>query len=121
MPKVGLEPTRPLGHKILSLARLPFRHFGPTAYPNRAGAGVKGRPREDSRAMRPYDALRGVPRVRGASMKQRSALFIVFLVVVIDLLGFGIVLPLLPLFGRTYVGSLFPGQTESGGGGILIG
>jgi MFS family permease len=33
----------------------------------------------------------------------RSALLIVFLVVVIDLLGFGIVLPLLPLFGRDYV------------------
>ena len=33
----------------------------------------------------------------------RTALLIVFLVVVIDLLGFGIVLPLLPLFGRDYV------------------
>jgi MFS family permease len=34
----------------------------------------------------------------------RSALFIVFLVVVIDLLGFGIVLPLLPRYGDEYVG-----------------
>ena len=42
MPKVGLEPTRPLGHKILSLARLPFRHFGLIDYPNRAGVSVKG-------------------------------------------------------------------------------
>ena len=25
---VGLEPTRPHGHKILSLARLPFHHTG---------------------------------------------------------------------------------------------
>lgn len=28
VPKVGLEPTRPCGHQILSLTRLPFRHFG---------------------------------------------------------------------------------------------
>lgn len=28
MPKVGLEPTHPFGYQILSLARLPFRHFG---------------------------------------------------------------------------------------------
>ncbi len=33
----------------------------------------------------------------------RKALFIVFLVVVIDLLGFGIVLPLLPRYGEVYV------------------
>jgi hypothetical protein len=25
---VGLEPTHPHGYQILSLARLPFRHFG---------------------------------------------------------------------------------------------
>ena len=28
LPKVGLEPTRPLGQRILSPSRLPFRHFG---------------------------------------------------------------------------------------------
>ena len=28
IPKEGLEPTRPCGHRILSPARLPFRHFG---------------------------------------------------------------------------------------------
>ena len=43
------------------------------------------------------------PTVGGRSAK--SALFIVFLVVVIDLLGFGIVLPLLPRYGELYVGS----------------
>ena len=43
------------------------------------------------------------PAVGGRS--SRSALFIVFLVVVIDLLGFGIVLPLLPRYGELYVGS----------------
>ena len=35
---------------------------------------------------------------------RRSAMLIVFLVVVIDLLGFGIVLPLLPRFAETYLG-----------------
>ncbi|MFQ3593149.1 MAG: MFS transporter [Gemmataceae bacterium] len=38
-----------------------------------------------------------------ADHQPRWTLLIVFLVVVIDLLGFGIVLPLLPLFGRDYV------------------
>jgi hypothetical protein len=28
VPKVGVEPTRPLGRAILSRVRLPFRHFG---------------------------------------------------------------------------------------------
>ncbi len=28
VPKVGLEPTRPCGRRILSPLRLPFRHFG---------------------------------------------------------------------------------------------
>lgn len=40
----------------------------------------------------------------------RSALFIVFLVVFIDLLGFGIVLPLLPLYASDLLEPLFPGQ-----------
>ncbi|HVS40550.1 MAG TPA: MFS transporter, partial [Gemmataceae bacterium] len=35
----------------------------------------------------------------------RKALFIAFLVVAIDLLGFGIVLPLLPRYGEVYVGA----------------
>jgi DHA1 family tetracycline resistance protein-like MFS transporter len=41
----------------------------------------------------------------------KSALFIVFLVVVIDLLGFGIVLPLLPRIAKEYVELVLPGQT----------
>jgi MFS family permease len=41
---------------------------------------------------------------------RRSARGIVFLVVVIDLLGFGIVLPLLPRLGEDYLGHLFAGQ-----------
>lgn len=28
MPAVGFEPTRPEGHQVLSLARLPFHHTG---------------------------------------------------------------------------------------------
>src|SRR5437867_2538187 len=40
----------------------------------------------------------------------RSALLIVFLVVFIDLLGFGIVLPLLPLYATDLLQPLFPGN-----------
>jgi len=38
----------------------------------------------------------------------KSALWIVFLIVVVDLLGFGIVLPLLPVTGDEYISALFP-------------
>ncbi|MFO0881304.1 MAG: MFS transporter [Gemmataceae bacterium] len=56
-----------------------------------------------------------------SSTSSRSALIIVFLVVVIDLLGFGIVLPLLPRFGKAYVEVIFPGSGDSGTGGALVG
>jgi MFS family permease len=46
---------------------------------------------------------------------------IVFFVVVIDLLGFGIVLPLLPLYGETYVSLLIPGGKEARLGGAILG
>ena len=45
-----------------------------------------------------------------APPSNRSALFIVFLVVFIDLLGFGIVLPLLPLYATELIEPLFPGD-----------
>lgn len=45
----------------------------------------------------------------------RSAMFIVFLVVFIDLLGFGIVLPLLPRYAETYL----PVVPEAGRGAAL--
>ena len=45
----------------------------------------------------------------------KSALMIVFLVVFIDLLGFGIVLPLLPRYGDRYVKVLLPSGGEPGG------
>src|SRR5262245_12739164 len=51
----------------------------------------------------------------------RSALLIVFLVVFIDLLGFGIVLPLLPLYGDFYVAELFEGGKRSAAGGAVLG
>lgn len=58
----------------------------------------------------------------------RGALFVVFLVVVIDLLGFGIVLPLLPLFGRDYIKAVFPSadadlasDSPGGVGGAVLG
>jgi DHA1 family tetracycline resistance protein-like MFS transporter len=51
----------------------------------------------------------------------RSALLIVFLVVFIDLLGFGIVLPLLPVFADEYVGEIFPGGRNAPTGGFIVG
>src|SRR6266542_1366989 len=43
----------------------------------------------------------------------RAALLIVFLVVFIDLLGFGIVLPLLPLYATELLKPLFPGDDQA--------
>ncbi len=51
----------------------------------------------------------------------RSALLIVFLVVFIDLLGFGIVLPLLPLYGEGYLDALIPGGHHNRTGGAILG
>ena len=51
----------------------------------------------------------------------RSALLIVFLVVFIDLLGFGIVLPLLPRFADEYVGTIVPGGKDTPLGGFIVG
>jgi MFS family permease len=51
----------------------------------------------------------------------RSALLIVFLVVFIDLLGFGIVLPLLPRFADTYVAAIIPGGRDNRLGGAIVG
>jgi MFS family permease len=51
----------------------------------------------------------------------RSALFIVFLVVFIDLLGFGIVLPLLPRYGSEFLEPLLPGAERAVLRGALLG
>ena len=48
-------------------------------------------------------------------------LLIVFLVVFIDLLGFGIVLPLLPLIGDDYLKDLIPGGKDTAQGGAILG
>src|SRR5262249_3581914 len=50
----------------------------------------------------------------------RRTLLIVFLVVFIDLLGFGIVLPLLPRYGESYISALV-GPSEGWQNGVLIG
>jgi MFS family permease len=52
---------------------------------------------------------------------RRSALLIVFLVVFIDLLGFGIVLPLLPFYGDEFLEPLLPGAGAKGIRGPLLG
>jgi MFS family permease len=51
----------------------------------------------------------------------RAALLIVFLVVFIDLLGFGIVLPLLPLYAEELLRPLFPGETAHVTRGAILG
>jgi MFS family permease len=56
-----------------------------------------------------------------ASKAGRSALTIVFLVVFIDLLGFGIVIPLLPRYGERYVNTLIAGGREAPLGGMILG
>ncbi|MCS6852582.1 MAG: MFS transporter [Gemmataceae bacterium] len=50
----------------------------------------------------------------------RSALLIVFLVVFIDLLGFGIVLPLLPLYASYLLTPLFPDRPDYVGGMLAV-
>ncbi|MCI0639503.1 MAG: MFS transporter [Gemmataceae bacterium] len=56
--------------------------------------------------------------VPSGSEVNRSALMIVFLVVFIDLLGFGIVLPMLPVIADNYVRLLLPGE---GLHGLVVG
>jgi MFS family permease len=47
------------------------------------------------------------PATAASTPSTRAAMLIVFLVVVIDLLGFGIVIPLLPRIAKSYVASVF--------------
>jgi len=56
-----------------------------------------------------------------APRSNRSALLIVFLVVLIDLLGFGIVLPLLPRYGKTFLKEVIPGGSEAFAAGMVLG
>lgn len=57
----------------------------------------------------------------GPAASSRSARLIVFLVVFIDLLGFGIVLPLLPLYADDILLPLFPGAGGAVFRGMLLG
>ncbi len=71
----------------------------------------------------PPDAPPSASTARGGS---KSALAIVFLVVFIDLLGFGIVIPLLPRYGDRYVKELLPSSAvemegESRASGAVLG
>jgi DHA1 family tetracycline resistance protein-like MFS transporter len=62
-----------------------------------------------------------VPPVESQPASNRSALMIVFLVVFIDLLGFGIVLPLLPRFADENVAALIGLGKEDPLGGFIVG
>jgi MFS family permease len=62
-----------------------------------------------------------LPEVTPSSQSNRSALLIVFLVVFIDLLGFGIILPLLPRYADTYLAHLLPGGKKDPMGGLILG
>ncbi len=46
-------------------------------------------------------------------------MIIVFFVVVVDLLGFGIVLPILPVTGKEYIGPLLPEGSEKAQGAVI--
>jgi DHA1 family tetracycline resistance protein-like MFS transporter len=61
------------------------------------------------------------PATQGPSPGARSAKAMVFLVVLIDLLGFGIVLPLLPLYGDSLIDPLFPGEGYRSLRGMILG
>lgn len=67
----------------------------------------------------PATAIQAPPPTEGRS--NRAALLIVFLVVFIDLLGFGIVLPLLPLYGKHMLEPLFPGGGQTELRGVILG
>jgi MFS transporter, DHA1 family, tetracycline resistance protein len=62
-----------------------------------------------------------VPKEVIAAGSKRSAVFIVFLVVFVDLLGFGIVFPLLARYGQDFIDPLIPGGQEAQLGGIVLG
>jgi MFS family permease len=58
---------------------------------------------------------------RAATGTSHSALLIVFLVVFIDLLGFGIVVPLLPRYAADFLEPLLPGAAAAGTRGAILG
>jgi MFS family permease len=72
-------------------------------------------------AIRPGIAPSNGEQFTPVPQSNRAALFIVFLVVFIDLLGFGIVLPLLPLYAYELLEPLFPGDAGQALHGPLLG
>jgi MFS family permease len=75
----------------------------------------------DTTSSPPQTAAAAAPEEAGPRPGARSALHIAFLVVVIDLLGFGIVLPLLPLYGDFLLEPLFPGEAYRSVRGMMLG
>ncbi len=61
------------------------------------------------------------PSIPPSSSASKSALTIVFLVVFIDLLGFGIVIPLLSVYGDKYVRKLIEGGEQNPLHGMVLG
>jgi MFS family permease len=61
------------------------------------------------------------PAPEAPASSNRSALLIVFLVVFIDLLGFGIVLPMLPVIANTYVAGFLGATGDPKIAGLVIG
>src|SRR5262245_47907205 len=61
------------------------------------------------------------PAADPTARSNRSAMWIVFLVVFIDLLGFGRVLPRLPVFGDGYIAALIPCGKDAKEGGAVLG
>lgn len=76
---------------------------------------------ESHQASVPADSQPSTPPDEPLAPGSKRAIGIVFLVVFIDLLGFGIVLPLLPVFGEGYVAQMAPGGKESWAGGAILG
>jgi MFS transporter, DHA1 family, tetracycline resistance protein len=54
-----------------------------------------------------------------AAPSNKKAMIIVFFVVVVDLLGFGIVLPILPVTGKEYIAPLMPHGSEKAVGAVI--
>src|SRR5690349_15823489 len=65
--------------------------------------------------MNPTPPTEPTPAAPTTPNPNRAAMFIVFLVVFIDLLGFGIVLPLLPRYAETYLA----GVSEANKGAVI--
>src|SRR5436309_3420738 len=127
------DPPRPTPVRRGTLSVVPVvRGGGPVFFPGAGritGGGpagshghAEGRNMPDTPSLTPEPAdpdVTAVPvAVTGAA---RKAMFIVFLVVFIDLLGFGIVLPLLPLYANRLLGPIYPAEQYHLLHGLVLG